>query len=89
MKKIVSIIAILLLVSNITFAVNFVQMNDNLYFDKDSVEYYVDSYGKKDFDKYSFWVQSINNKSEYWKKLEDLLKKVAKEENPNIQITET
>ncbi|MBR2068841.1 MAG: hypothetical protein IJ877_03670 [Candidatus Gastranaerophilales bacterium] len=82
MKKVFSILIILLFASNVTFALNWVQINDNLYIDTDTIEYYVDRYGSKDIDKYSFWVQNINSGNEYWKKLENSLKKNGEKRKP-------
>ena len=82
MKKIIIIFAVLLFVSNITLANNWQQVDDNHYIDTDSIEYYVDSYGKKDYNKYSFWVQNINNDDKTWKETENSLKKLGEKRKP-------
>ncbi len=66
MKKIIlSFILFLGLFFNSAFASTWVQIDDYSFIDKDSIKYYVNSYGHADYNKKIFWSKDIQRISTY------------------------
>lgn len=65
MKKFLFVLTVFLILNVKAYATAWVQVGDYEYIDKDSIEYYVDDYGKVQYDKKIYWMKTINNNNLY------------------------
>ena len=75
MKKILIILLLTLATILPTFATNWVQVGEKAYMDTDTIEPYVNEYGRAVPNQYSVWVKVLNDGSEVWRKSEKLYNK--------------
>ena len=75
MKKIILILFLIITTIIPSFATEWKQISDKLYMDVQSIEPFVDEYGRKDFNKYIFWTKKLNDNSKSFTYLEGYYKK--------------
>ena len=75
MKKIFIILLLTIATILPTFATNWVQTGDKSYIDTDTIEPFVDDYGRVVPNQYSFWVKILNLDSQSWRDAEKRLNK--------------
>lgn len=75
MKKLFLILAIML-ISLPTYATNWVEVKDKVYVDTDSIEPFVNDYGRIEPDKFIFWTKKMNDNSNTFMSLENYYKRL-------------
>ena len=82
MKKIIGIFVLLLFASNLTFAINWEDIDEFTFIDTDSIKYYFNNYGKKDYFKYTFVTKQIGDEDTIWKENESIIKAIGENQKP-------
>jgi len=70
MKKFLIILLLMLTIILPTFATNWVQVGEKIYMDTDTIEPFIDDYGHRVPNQYSYWVKILNNNSSNIKSIE-------------------
>ncbi len=77
MKKLLFIFIIYFMLHLQSCAATWVQVGDEVYIDKDSIEYYINDFGETQFDKKIYWMKSINIDNTYQQIEEGIGKKIS------------
>lgn len=75
MKKIIILLLTIFLSNSISNATCWEQFSDKMFIDTDSIEYYIDDYGKIHPEQYTFWIKYLNDGNSFFTNAEKILHK--------------
>lgn len=77
MKNLCLILIVFLILCMKVYASTWVQVGDNYFIDKDSIEYYINDMGETQYNKKIYWMKTINVNDSYKQIEKDLEKKIS------------